>query len=224
MIWTYLTLGAPQKYSSIQARLQSHSEAADNIARPLMIRSHIFIYFFTLIIDLNNNNVNDCNVHLFVYIYNIYIGNDTRTVYTYQACFCSLYMYVPRAPKSHQTEAFITKQSGDSFFLGSTLGNLEVWPEIQRWGQNVGSSQIAEVCMFFFQCFVDGWECETTPLTSLVSQGLMSCHWFLKIQVVTERFMSQRYLHADLSMSICLYVSFLFYLEAFASCMYLLVL
>ena len=60
------------------------------------------------------------------------------------------------SPKSHQTEAFITKQSGDSFFLGSTLGNLEVWPEIQRLGQNVGSSQIAEVCMFFFQCFVDG--------------------------------------------------------------------
>lgn len=46
------------------------------------------------------------------------------------------------SPKSHPTEAFITKQSGDSFFLGSTLSNLEVWPEIQRLGQNVGSSQI----------------------------------------------------------------------------------
>lgn len=88
------------------------------------------------------------------------------------------------SPKSHPTEAFITKQSGDSFFLGSTLSNLEVWPEIQRLGQNVGSSQIEEVLcgnglplLCFFQCF---WRLRMWDHTSHLScfSRIDVCHWF----------------------------------------------
>ena len=223
MIWTYLTLGAPQKYSSIQARLQSHSEAADNIARPLMIRSHIFIYFFTLIIDLNNNNVNDCNVHLFVYIYNIYIGNDTRTVYTYQhASVLFTCMYLEPQESSNRSIYYQTKR----WFIFSWINSWQ--PRGLAWNPKIGAKRgkltDSRGLHVFFPMFC--WWLRMWDHTSHLScfSRIDVCHWFLKIQVVTERFMSQRYLHADLSMSICLYVSFLFYLEAFASCMYLLVL
>ena len=99
------------------------------------------------------------------------------------------------------------QESLDIFFLGSTLSNLEVWPEIQRLGQNVGSSQIAEILcgnglplLCLIQCFLTVENVRPHP-SPLLKQGL-TCASDSKIQVVTELFMSQRYLHADLSMSI----------------------